>query len=105
MPCLGTIRTVPLPRRTWRLFRHGVDHVGFWQRAPYRSGLLLRVKEYYDGAEPSGNSVAILALLRLGGITDRKDFKQAAEKSLRLFAGRLHQLPQAVPHLLLGLDY
>jgi uncharacterized protein YyaL (SSP411 family) len=81
------------------------ENGGFWQAAPGSSDLILRVKEDYDGAEPSGNSVAILALLRLNAITDRKDFKQAAEKSLRLFAGRLHQLPQAVPHLLQGLDY
>jgi len=43
--------------------------------------------------------------LKLGAITDRKDFKVAAEKSLRLFANKLHELPQAVPYLLLGLDY
>jgi uncharacterized protein YyaL (SSP411 family) len=78
---------------------------GFWQAPPDATDLILRVKEDYDGAEPSGNSVAILALLRLGAITDRKDFKEAAEKSLRLLAHRLEQLPQAVPYLLLGLDY
>jgi len=78
---------------------------GFWQAPPDASDLILRVKEDYDGAEPSGNSVAILALLKLGAITDRKDFRQAAENSLRLFAHRLHELPQAVPYLLLGLDY
>ena len=81
------------------------DDGGFWQAPPDASDLILRVKEDYDGAEPSGNSVAILALLKLGAITDRKDFKQAAEKSLRLFANRLYQLPQAVPYLLRGLDY
>ena len=41
---------------------------------PGAKDLILRVKEDYDGAEPSGNSVAILALLKLGRITDRKDF-------------------------------
>jgi len=78
---------------------------GFWQAPPDATDLILRVKEDYDGAEPSGNSVAILALLKLSAITDRKDFKQAAEKSLRLLAHRLNELPQAVPYLLLGLDY
>jgi uncharacterized protein YyaL (SSP411 family) len=78
---------------------------GFWQAPPDASDLILRVKEDYDGAEPSGNSVAILALLKLAAITDRKDFREAAEKSLRLFAHRLLELPQAVPYLLLGLDY
>ena len=81
------------------------ENGGFWQAPPGTSDLILRVKEDYDGAEPSGNSVAILALLKLGAITDRKDFRQAAEKSLRLFSNRLQELPQAVPFLLLGLDY
>ena len=78
---------------------------GFWQSTSGTSNLILRVKEDYDGAEPSGNSVAILALLKLAAITDRKDFKQAAEKGLRLFSERLQSLPQAVPYLLLALDF
>ena len=81
------------------------ENGGFWQAVPDSPDLILRVKEDYDGAEPSGNSVAILALLKLSAITDRKDFKVAAEKSLRLFANKLHELPQAVPYLLLALDY
>src|SRR6185295_12748803 len=79
---------------------YDAENGGFWQSAAGASDLILRVKEDYDGAEPSGNSVATLALLKLGGITDRKDFKQAAEKTLRFFAHRLHELPQAVPYLL-----
>lgn len=78
---------------------------GFWQSAANSKDLILRVKEDYDGAEPSGNSVATLALLRLGKITDRKDFTEAAEKTLRVFGSRLTQMPQAVPYMLLALDF
>jgi hypothetical protein len=78
---------------------------GFWQSAADATDLILRVKEDYDGAEPSGNSVAVLALLKLSAITDRKDLKQAAEKSLRLFSERLQNLPQATPYMLLALDF
>ena len=77
---------------------------GFWQSADTKD-LILRVKEDYDGAEPSGNSVAIHALLKLGAITGRKEFIAAAEKSLRLFSARLRQIPQAVPCLLAALDF
>jgi uncharacterized protein YyaL (SSP411 family) len=80
------------------------ENGGFYQSTE-SSDLILRVKEDYDGAQPSGNSVAILALLKLSAITDRKDLREAAEQSLRLFANRLQQLPQAVPYLLLALDY
>jgi uncharacterized protein YyaL (SSP411 family) len=65
----------------------------------------MRVKDDYDGAEPSGNSVAIYALLRLSKMTDRADFRAAAEKSLKLFGRRLKELPQAVPFMLVALDY
>jgi len=80
------------------------DDGGFWQSAADSSDLILRVKEDYDGAEPSGNSIAILCLLRLAAITRRAEFRTAAEKSLRLFSGRMHQMPQAVPLLVLALD-
>ena len=80
-------------------------HGGFWQSGADAADLILRLKEDYDGAEPSGNSVAILSLLRLSAISGRADLREAAEKSLRLFAGRLRQFPQAVPLMLQALDF
>jgi hypothetical protein len=77
---------------------------GFWQSTD-APDLILRVKEDYDGAEPSGNSVAFLALFKLAAITDRGDFKKVAEAGLRLFAPRLERIPQAVPYLLLTFDF
>ena len=84
---------------------YDAEHGGFWQSAADAKDLILRVKEDYDGAEPSGNSVAMLALLKLGAITGRQEFSGAAEKSLRLFAERLQQAPQAVPCMLQALDF
>jgi uncharacterized protein YyaL (SSP411 family) len=78
---------------------------GFWQSAAGAKDLILRVKDVYDGAEPSGNSVAVLSLLRLGAITGRDEFRVAGEKTLRQFAARLQQAPQAVPYLLQALDF
>jgi hypothetical protein len=76
----------------------------FWQTTPGASDVILRFKEDYDGAEPSGNAVATLALLKLGALADRAEFRAAAERTLHLFAERLQQLPQAVPCLLQALD-
>jgi uncharacterized protein YyaL (SSP411 family) len=59
--------------------------------------LILRAKDDYDGAEPSGNSVAILALLRLSAITENADLKAKADASLNAFHNRLVEMPQAVP--------
>jgi uncharacterized protein YyaL (SSP411 family) len=80
-------------------------HGGFWQTPATASDLILRLKEDYDGAEPSGNSVACMALLKLAAICDRADFRQMAERTLQLFAERLQRLPQAMPHLLQALDF
>jgi uncharacterized protein YyaL (SSP411 family) len=84
---------------------YDAEHGGFWQSAADAKDLILRVKEDYDGAEPSGNSVAILSLLKLAAITGRRDFRDAAEKSLHFFASRLQQAPQAVPFMLQALDF
>jgi uncharacterized protein YyaL (SSP411 family) len=78
---------------------------GFWQTAPDAINLILRIKENYDGAEPSGNSVVCLAFLKLGRIAGRNDLMDAANKTLSLFSSRLEQLPQAVPYMLQALDF
>jgi hypothetical protein len=78
---------------------------GFWQSPAGAGDLILRVKDDYDGAEPSGNSVATLALLKLAAITGREDFKQPAEATLQLFASRLQQQPAALAFMLHALDF
>ncbi|HEX5219427.1 MAG TPA: thioredoxin domain-containing protein [Verrucomicrobiae bacterium] len=80
------------------------ENGGFWQSAG-SPDLILRVKDDYDGAEPSGNSVATLALLKLAFITDRADFRQPAEATLRLSSPRLEKIPQAMPYMILALEF
>jgi uncharacterized protein YyaL (SSP411 family) len=84
---------------------HDAKAGGFYQSTADAPDLIMRVKEDYDGAEPSGNSVATLALLKLAAITDRADYKQAGTQALKLFTKRLHDLPRAVPYLLAALDF
>jgi len=78
---------------------------GFWQSPAGMNDLILRIKDDYDGAEPSGNSVATLALLKLGKITGEEKFTGAAEQTLQLFAGRLEKQPAALAFLLHALDF
>jgi hypothetical protein len=63
------------------------------------------MKDDYDGAEPSGNSAALLALERLAHLTDRADFRVAAERTLRALGSKIIQQPVAMPQMLVGLDY
>lgn len=84
---------------------HDPDAGGFWQSPVNAPDLIMRCKEDYDGAEPSGNSVATISLLKLSAITGNQEFRQIAEQTLQWGAQRLEQLPQAVPHLLLALQF
>jgi uncharacterized protein len=81
------------------------EHGGFWQSGAGAGDLILRVKDDYDGAEPSGNSVATLALLKLAAITGHDKFRFPANATLNHFAVRLAKVPQAVPFLLHALDF
>lgn len=62
--------------------------------------LVLRLKEDYDGAEPSGNSVAVMNLLRLAAYTGISGLRDTALDALRAFAQRLAQQGPAAPYLL-----
>ena len=81
------------------------EHGGFFSTAPGDASLVMRMKEDYDGAEPSGNSVAALNLLRLAQMTGRRDFSDSAGKTLRAFASRLAGMPSAVPQMLLAYQF
>jgi len=67
--------------------------------------LVVRVKEDYDGAEPSGNSVAARNLLRLARMTNRAEFRESAERTLAAFAPRLAAAPVALPQMLAACDF
>jgi uncharacterized protein YyaL (SSP411 family) len=77
----------------------------FFSTAASDPSLVMRMKDDYDGAEPSGNSIAVLNLLRLAQITKRKEFRDSAETGLRAFASRLRTASVGVPQMLVGLGY
>jgi uncharacterized protein YyaL (SSP411 family) len=64
----------------------------------------VRLKESYDGPTPSGNSMAILALIRLAELTGESSFKDRAEAALGYFSRDLEQQPSAHTCMLIGLD-
>jgi hypothetical protein len=78
---------------------------GFFQTDGRDKSVLVRSKEDYDGAEPSGNSVATLLLLRLAQMTGNEKYRQAAEKTLTAFENHMRRAPHAVPQMLCALDF
>jgi uncharacterized protein YyaL (SSP411 family) len=80
------------------------ENGGYFMTTGHDPSVLLRMKENYDGAEPSPNSVAVLNLLRLSQMTGNRDHDDKAERTLRLFAAQLH-VPQAMPQMLAAADF
>lgn len=66
---------------------------------------VLQVKEDYDSAEPSPNSVAALNLLRLGKMMADDTYRAQAEKVLKLFGHSLTKSPFSVPVMVSALDF
>jgi hypothetical protein len=91
---------ISLAERALELFEDRQEG-GFFS-APASSELVLRLKDDYDGAEPSGNSSMALLLLRLARATGREDFRTAAERTLQLFAPRLATQAAGVPQMLVA---
>jgi len=67
--------------------------------------LITRSKEVYDGALPSGNSVAALNFLRLSRMTGNIGLEQRAEQLFRTFAKQVQDQPVAYTQLLAALDF
>ena len=67
--------------------------------------LLVRQKEIYDGAIPSGNSVAALDLIRLARLTMDKEFETKAQALFKTFSHELSQNPHAYSQMLIALDF
>lgn len=67
--------------------------------------LITLSKEIYDGALPSGNSVAALNLLRLGRMTGNVDLEQRAEQLALAFSAQVMDNPMGYTQLLIALDF
>jgi uncharacterized protein YyaL (SSP411 family) len=78
---------------------------GFFFTSDDAEKLLIRQKEIYDGAIPSGNSVSLLNLLRLGRITGNSDFEDKAEKLIKAFSVQISKSPTAFSQFLNGVDF
>lgn len=78
---------------------------GFFQTSGEDETLFFRPKEGYDGATPSGNSVAAENLLRLSRLTGRQDYEEKAESALKLFAGSIKGPFMGHSHLMIALDF
>ena len=92
---------VALQKRQDKLFRDGDSYFSS------RGGdalVPLRMKDDYDGAEPSANSISALNLLRLGRMLHDEKMEENARKILAAHALQMDRAPDAVPQMLVALD-
>jgi len=81
------------------------DEQGGFYDTPQSANLLARMQAAYDGAEPSGNSVAALNLLRLGSLTGKKQWRELGRKTIESFAKTLEAYAPAMPLMLTAMDF
>ena len=92
-----------LAKETERRF---ADPAGGWfMTAGDHEKLIAREKPAYDGAEPSGSSVALLSVLRLHTFTGDDRWRAIADRALASLSGPLHENPLALTETLLAVDY
>ena len=78
---------------------------GFFSSAAGDASAILRMKDDYDGAEPSGNSVALMNLLRSAQLTKDEDDQRTADSLLQAFHQRLSLVPASLPQMLAACEF
>jgi uncharacterized protein YyaL (SSP411 family) len=78
---------------------------GFFYTGKSHESLIVRPKDYFDNATPSGNSVAAEVLLRLATLTNNEDYKRRAVTILRLNAESFRRYPSGFGRALCALDF
>jgi uncharacterized protein YyaL (SSP411 family) len=95
-------RAAALVTEADRLFADA-ESGGYFFTGSDNEELLVRQKEVYDGAIPSGNSVMVHVLVRLSRLTGVTAHEAAAESILNAFGGTVARLPAGHAHFLHGL--
>lgn len=78
---------------------------GFYFVADDAETVVVRKREVHDGALPSGNSVAMLNLLRLARMTGKSEFEEKAAQMLRSFSDIISKAPSAYTQTMIALDF
>jgi len=85
-----------LQRRQDELFWDDKD--GAWFSTTGRdANVLLRMKEDYDGAEPTASAVSVFNLLTLSHLVENPEWAGRIEQTFRYFGSRIEQMGRAVP--------
>ena len=81
------------------------QHGGLYFTGKGNESLITQSKDLYDGALPSGNSVAALNFLRISRITGNSELEQKAEQLIQAFSKDITSSPIAYTQLLASVDF
>ncbi len=81
------------------------DRGGFYFTPNDGEKLIVRNKEVYDGAIPSGNAVAMANFLRLARLSGRADYEEIAERIAKAFSGQVKGFPSGYTQFLCSFDF
>jgi uncharacterized protein len=81
------------------------ENGGFFTYGDDAEVLIARMKDLYDGAVPSANATAALALARLGELTGDAGLTDVATQTVDVMAPALARAPSAFPGLALAASY
>jgi uncharacterized protein YyaL (SSP411 family) len=81
------------------------DAGGLYFSPDYGEVLIVRKKEFYDGAVPSGNAVAMWNMLRLARITANPRLENRGIDIGRAFSKAVRQFPSAYTQFMVALDF
>jgi uncharacterized protein YyaL (SSP411 family) len=80
------------------------DHGGWFNTTGADPSVILRMKEDYDGAEPSPSSMSVLNLLMLAHLTNEAELFDRIDRTLKMFGPRIGQVARAVPMMMAALS-
>lgn len=87
-----------------KLFEDGTNG-GFFMTGSDAPELFVRVKETYDGALPSGNSAALLLLLRMYHLTTNEIYRESVQRAFGCFSKQVSLHPEAYGVFLSAFDF
>jgi uncharacterized protein len=81
------------------------DAGGFFFTGKSHESLIVRSKDYFDNATPSGNSVAALVLARLATLTNKESYRNLAIAVLREVGDQIRRYPSGFGYALSAADF
>jgi uncharacterized protein YyaL (SSP411 family) len=88
-------------KKAKKLTEYVIEHFGdeegvfFYYTADYQKDILLRKKESYDGAQPSGNALMCYNLLYLSAIFSKSNWEQRSQQMIKSMRRMILQYPSS----------